>query len=205
MAIDSKVELCNMTIGLLGNYGTIENIDTPTNDKEITCSLWYDISMQVFLKTIMPNFAISRKRIAQVSEDIPYPFTYGYEYPSDCLKVLGIGAIEDKTNDYTVNNNRIYTDVLYEDGLPLRYIKNFTDVSLMSPEFKMGFAWFFAANIAMEVTQDMQKANRFEKLLPSKLSAISGVNAQENLPIRISKSKFKESRYSGFASSDNKR
>ena len=89
----------------------------------------------------MPNFAIARKRVARIVETPPYPFGYSYEYPSDCLKVLGIGAVEDKRNNYTVENNRIYTDVLYEDGLPLRYIKDFTDVSLMSPEFKIGFSY----------------------------------------------------------------
>lgn len=205
MAINSKVELCNMAVNLMGNYGTINDIDDPETDKEVTFALWYDVSREVFLKMIMPNFAIARKRVAQVSEDIPYPFTYGYEYPSDCLKALGIGAVEDKKNDYTIENNRIYTDVLYEDGLPLRYIKDFKDVSLMSPEFKIGFSWFLASNTVMEITQDVSKANKFEKLLPSKMSAISGINAQENMPIRISRSKFEESRRSGFASDHNKR
>lgn len=205
MSITSKVDLCNMAIGRLGNYGTISDIDTGVDDKEIICALWYDISRQAFLKMTMPNFAIAYKRVAQVVETPPYPFTYSYEYPSDCLKVLGIGAIEDKRNNYTVNSNRILTDVLYSDGLPLRYIKDITDVSLMSPEFKIGFSWYLAGNIALEVTQDLNKVQLIEKLLPEKLSTLSGLNAQENTPIRISHSKFKAARRNGWPSSENKR
>jgi len=205
MSITSKVDLCNMAIGRLGNYGTVSNIDIPSNDKEIICALWYDISRQSFIKMTMPNFAIARKLVSQVVETPPYPFAYSYEYPSDCLKVLGIGAVEDKRNDYTIENNRIYTDVLYEDGLPLRYIKDFTDVSLMSPEFKIGFSWYLAGNIALEVTQDLDKVQLIEKILPEKLSTLSGLNAQENMPIRISRSKFKAARRNGNPASENKR
>lgn len=206
MTITSKNELCNLAVGRLGNYGTINDIDQPKTDKEIVCALWYDISRQAFLKMAMPNFAIARKRVSQVSGiTVPYPFAYAYEYPSDCLKVLGIGAVEDKKNDYTVEGNRIYTDVLYEDGLPLRYIKDITDVTAMSPEFKIGFSWYMAGNIALEITQDLNKVKLIEQLLPQKLSELSGLNAQENRPIRISNSRFKQARISGRATDDNKR
>ena len=205
MGINSKNELCNLAVGRLGNFPSVNNIDTPQSDPEIVCALWYDISRQSFLKLAMPNFAIARKRVAQVVETVPYPFTYAYEYPNDCLKVLGIGAVEDKKNNYTVENNRIYTDELYEDGLPLRYIKDIEDVTKMSPEFKIEFSWYMAGNIALEITQDLNKVKMIEELLPSKLSCLSGLNAQENMPIRISRSRFRQSRHTGFVDNSRKR
>jgi hypothetical protein len=205
MAIVSKVELCNLTINRLGNYPSITNIDEPKTSPELTFSLWYDISRQTFLKMTMPNFALARKRVAQLVEDVPYPFTYVYEYPSDCLKVLGIGAVEDKKNNYTIENNRIYTNVQYADGLPLRYIADITDVSKMTSEFKIAFSWFLAGNVAMDITQDMSKVKMIEELLPSKISLMSGLNAQENLPIRVSRSGFKEARIVGYPVGENKK
>lgn len=198
MSINSKVDLCNLALGHLGNYGTISDIDLPNTDKEIVFALWYDVARQTFLKMTMPNFAMARRSVSRVVETPPYPFAYSYEYPSDCLKVLGIGSVEDKENNYTVENNRIYTDVLYEDGLPLRFIKDIADVSKMSPEFKVGFSWYLASVTALEVTQDLDKVKLIESILPEKMSSLSGLNAQENRPIRISNSRFKESRYSGF-------
>lgn len=205
MPITSKVDLCNMALGRLGNYGSISNIDTPESHAEIVYALWYDISRQTFLKLSMPNFAIARKYVSEIDETPPYPFTYSYEYPSDCLKVLGIGAVEDKENNYTVENNRIYTDVQYADGLPLRYIKDVTDVSRMSPEFKIEFSWYLAGNTALEITQDLSKVKIIEEILPSKLSMLSGLNAQENRPIRISRSRFKSARFTGTPTEYNKR
>lgn len=205
MAINSKVDLCNMAIGHLGSFGTVSDIDIPESDVEATFALWYDISRQTFLKMTMPNFSLARRSIALVSETPPLPFSFSYAYPSDCLKVLGIGNIEDKVNNYTVEADRIYTDVEYLDGLPLRFIKDIQDVTSMSPEFKMGFSWFLAGNVAMEITQDEGKVKMIEQLLPEKMSTLSGLNAQENMPIRISRSKFKEARKTGFATNYRKR
>tara|TARA_R110000851_G_scaffold246062_1_gene398767 strand:- start:9085 stop:9702 length:618 start_codon:yes stop_codon:yes gene_type:complete len=205
MSINSKEQLCNMASSHLGNYGTVSNIDSPTTEIETTYSLWYDVSRQTFLKTVIPNFSMTRKRVAQLSETPPYPFAYVYEYPKDCLKVLGIGAVEDKLNNYTVENNRIYTDILYSDGMPIRYIRDVTDVTDMSPEFKTAFSWYLASAVALEITQDISKMKLIEQLLPEKMSSLSGINAQENKPIRISRSQFKEARYSGFPRREDKR
>ena len=205
MSITSKVQICNMALGHLGNRNTVSDIDTPTTEVESTFSLWYDISRQTFLKMTMPNFCIARKRVAQVSGTPPYPFKYMYEYSKDCLKIQGIGKVEEKQNNYTVENNKIYTDVLYSDGMPIRYIKDIIDVTAMSPEFIMGFSWFLAGNVAMDVTQDISKKKMIEQLLPQKMSSLSSLNAQENIPIRISNSKFKESRYNGFVKTVDKR
>lgn len=194
--ITSKVQICNMALSHLGNYGTVENIDTPTTEKEITFSLWYDVSRQAFLKLTMPNFSLKRRRVAQVIEPAVFGFSKVYEYPNDCLKLLGIGEIEEKENNYVVEGNRIYTDEDYPDGLPIRFIGDISDVTKMSPEFKIGLSWFLAGHTAMDITQDLNKATMIEKILPEKMSTLSGLNAQENMPIRISRSRFRQARYS---------
>ena len=205
MAINSKVDLCNMAISRLGNFGTISNIDTPESAAEITCALWYDISRETFLKMTMPNFSLARKTLALVVETPPFPFAFSYKYPSDCLKVQGRGAIEDTTNDFTVEGDRIYTDVVWEDGFPLRYIKDIKDVTSMSPEFKVGFSWFLAGEIALDITQDVSKAKMIEAAMPQKMATLSGLNAQENKPIRISRSRFKGARRTGNPTTQRKR
>lgn len=209
MAISSKVDLCNMSLGHLGNYGTITDIDTPTEDKEITFALWYDISRQTFLKMTMPNFALDRKIVSLRSTLPPFGtalgYQYAYEYPNDCLKLLGIGEVMDKENNYAVEGRNIWTDDYYENGLPIRYIKDITDVTVMSPEFKMSFSVYLASNVALEITQDATKANAMLKMLPEKLASLGALNAQENMPIRISHSRFKEARFNGLVGGVRKR
>lgn len=209
MAVTSKVDLCNMAVGHLGNYGTISNIDTPSDDKEVTFALWYDISRQNYLKMSMPNFALDRRVVSKVVKPPPFGIDLGYqnayEYPSDCLKVLGIGEVKDKENNFAIEGKDIWTDQVYDTGLPLRFIKDITDVTMMSPEFKLNFSIFLASNVCMDITQDVQKAKLLMTLLPEKLGVLSGLNAQENMPVRKSVSRFRASRYTGFVSEPQKR
>lgn len=196
MALGSKVDICNLALGNLGNYGTVSDIDVPTNDKEITFALWYDISRQALLKMTMPNFALGRKLVSELVVTIPFGYENAFEYPTDCLKVLGLGNVEDRADyNYTVEGNQILTDDEWEDGMELRYIKDVTDVNSMSPEFKMLLGLYLAGNVAMDITQDPNKKALIEKMLPAKISELSGLNAQENRPIRISNSLFKAARH----------
>lgn len=205
MAINSPEDLCNITLSRLGNYGSVNDITTPVSQKELTFALWYDVSRQAYLKISMPNFALKRRVVASVVETPAFGFKYVYEYPKDCLKLLGIGEIECKRNDYVVEGNRIYTDQYYENGLPIRFILDVTDVTAMSPEWKIGFSWYFAGEVVMDITQDTAKANAIQKMVLQKLAEVSGLNAQENLPIRISRSKFRASRYTTFPTNVSKK
>jgi hypothetical protein len=205
MAINSKNDICNMALSHLGNYGTVNDIDTPTNDKETTFALWYDITRQATIKLLMPNFALARKTVAKIVTTPAFGFKIVYEYPNDCLKLLGIGDINEKDYNYAVEGNRIYTDYEWPDGLPVRYLKDIKDVNTMSPEFKVEFSFELAANVALPITQDPQKAALIIKQLPEKRASLSGLNAQENKPIRVSRSQFKQARYAFLRGVPNKR
>lgn len=195
--ITSKTGVCNLALGHLGNYGTVSNIDTPTNDKERTFALWYDITRQKLLKSVMPNFALGRKLVSELVVTIPFGYAHAFEYPTDCLKVLGLGEVADRyLYEYSVEGRAIFTDDEWEDGLQLRYVKDITDVNTMSPEFKMLFSLELAYNTAIAITQSAEKKMAIAKLLPGEKSEASGLNAQENKPIRVSYSKFKAARSS---------
>jgi len=195
MAISSKIEICNLSLGHLGNYGTINDIDTPTNDKEITFAQWYDITRQGLLKKSMPNFALARKLVGELVATIPFGYENAFEYPIDCLKVLGLGNLDERDQFvFSVEGRIIYTDDAWEDGLQLRYIKDITDVNTMSPEFKLMLSWELAGNVALPITQDAAKAKMIRDAVPSRIAELSGLNAQENRPIRVSHSRFRGAR-----------
>ena len=200
MAITSKVDICNMALGQLGNYGTVSNIDTPTNDKERTFALWYDISRQSVLKILVPNFALTRLYVSQLVETPSFGYAYFYEYPVTALKILGVGNVQDKENNYNIERTptgvkAISHDYDYTTGMPVRIITDVTDINSWSPESKMVLSQYLAAYTSKAITQDTQLANSLLSALPAAMSLASGLNAQENVPIRISNSKFQASRY----------
>ena len=202
MSVTSKADLCNMALSHLGNYGTVSDIDTPTNDKERTFALWYDICREFVLKLLMPNFALTRLVVSQLSETPAFGYAYFYEYPITALKVLGVGNVEDKENNYNIERTplgvkAISHDYDYTDGMPIRIVRDITDINSWSPEAKLLMSQYLAAYTAKPITQDTALAEKLKAALPAEMSLASGLNAQENVPIRISNSKFKASRYNG--------
>lgn len=185
-----------MALAILGNNkNSINNIDTPNSDVERAFAVFYDNTRQSLLRMTMPNFALVRDKAPRLIDSQSFGYTYSYQYPKDCLKLLGVGNVEDKFNNYNTENNRINCDDLYDSGIPIRYVKDFTDITLMTADFKTLLSWSLAADTALIITQSESKAQYINSLLPIKMATLGSLNAQENVPIRKSISKFKSSRF----------
>lgn len=197
-AITSPNQVCNLAVSSLGNRNSVMDIANPKTDKEIQCAIWYDIVRQNCLKTNMPNFAITR--IITSAKTVPdgYVNMYGfaYEKPQRCLKLLGVGNITEKNAiDYIVEGNLILTNTPYPSGIPLRIIDDIVDVSSMSPEFILLFAAELRARVAMAITQDKDKEELAMKAATNEKMNATALNAQENTPVRVSNSRFRQSRF----------
>lgn len=196
---NSNLDICNLAVGHLGNTFSISNIDNPITQPEKVLSRWYDVSRKSFLRELGFNFSLARKVVAKLDEVPEFGYLYGYEYPSDCLKVLGIGSVDEKENNFSIESLEsgalsILTYEDYQDGLKLRYIKDVPSISLWSDDAKILFSYYLAQKVALQLTQDAQKAKyAFEMWEQVKMSA-SAISAQENRPIRKDTSKFKASR-----------
>jgi hypothetical protein len=207
----SKNQLCDMALSHMGNYGSVNDIDNPKGSKETTFALWYDVTRQAALRLLIPNFALQRRVVSKKATVPAFGYAYSYEYPADCLKVLGFGEVDKKKDvDYGIEQGpdgdvEIQTDELYEDGLPLRFIIDTEDVNKFTPDFKILFSIMLAANTALPITQKQSIKDKLEALLPMKMSEMSGVAAQENPPVRVSNSKFKQARYTTPSRNGSKR
>jgi len=205
MSINSKSEICNMALGHCGITGSINNIDSPSNSKEVTFSLWYDIIRQNCLKASMPNFAIKRERTAQIVETPKFGYARVYAAPSNFLRLLGVGNIEDKLEQrIAYEAGKIYTDEEWTTGMPVRFIEDVTDVTRFTPEFKMLLSLELADVVVLPLTQSPEKKNMVHKMLLEYRSSSAGINAQENPPIRRSESKFRAARNMDVARNSSK-
>ena len=207
-AFNSKVQICNLAAGAQGLKNSINNIDTPTSDKEIVFSQWYDITRQHVLKFLMPNFALQRVVLAPLPT-VPLAYQsqlggsfgggqggYGYAYPvpANCLKVLGLGPIDSQETSPTIEGGIIYTNVYYNNGPVLRFIADITDVTQFTPDFIMTFASILGKLTAMVNTQDPSKKASLLKDAMQEWTNSTAQNAQENKPMRRSRSRFREAR-----------
>lgn len=195
MTIASKNQVCNMALSHMGNYGSVNDIDNPKDSKEITFSLWYDVTRQAALRLLVPNFAMQRRIIANIPVPPEYAATYtnAFTKPADCVKVLGIGEI-DGEDTLTLEGAYILTNDNYPSGLPLRFIGDITDTTAFTPDFTILFSLMLAENTAIQITQKQTVKDKITAQLPAKLSESSGISAQENKPIRVNRSKALRSR-----------
>lgn len=197
-AFNSKVQICQLANGSLGLKSTINNIDTPKTDKEIIFAQWYDITRQHMLKLLLPNFALTRVVAAAVTVPDAYKEFYGfaYAYPSNCLKLLGIGRVDCTRDPPTVEGGVIYTNTEYPDGAPLRIILDIEDVTQFTPDFIFTFAAVLGKCTALANTQDPAKKASLLKDAAQEMINSTAQNAQENKPVRVSHSRFRRARYS---------
>ena len=123
-----KADIANMAVSRCGNFGDIENIDTPDTAQEKLCAKWFDDSMKMAMKEMMPNFAQRRRILAVDSGTPPFGYNDRYVYPNDCIRLMGIGNIKDKSNNYAVEGGYILCDDDYNEdddersGLPIRFV-----------------------------------------------------------------------------------
>ncbi len=196
-AFNSKVQICNLSAGSQGLKNSINNIDTPKSDKEIVFAQWYDITRQHVLKFLIPNFALQRVRLAAlpvVPDAYSDEYMYAYTVPQNCLKVLGLGPIDSQETKPTIEGNVIFTNVFYSNGPVLRFIGDITDVTQFSPDFVMCFAFILGKVTAMVNTQDPGKKASLLKDATQAWMDSTAQNAQENKPIRMSRSRFRDAR-----------
>lgn len=200
---NSKVQICNLAAGSQGLKNSINNIDTPKSDKEIVFAQWYDITRQHVIKFLMPNFALQRVRLAALPA-VPDAYSDDYEYaypvPQNCLRVLGLGPIDTCDEKPTIENNIIFTNVFYPTAPVCRFVEDIKDVTQFTPDFIMCFSFILGKVTALVNTQDSSKKASLLKDATEAWINSTAQNAQENKPIRVSRSRFREARYLNISS-----
>lgn len=196
MAMLSASAICTNALSICGVNDEALDITTPTKPNERLCARWYDTTRQSLLRQVMPSFAITRKKVALVSTTPSFGFEYAYQYPKDCLRLLGIGEIELKANNHNIEGQYILYGESVADGLPIRYVSDFKDTTVFTPDFSDLLAWQLAANIVLQVAQDTAREQYIMAVLKEKFLVVSSIQTQENPPIRISHSRFMDSKFS---------
>jgi len=202
---NSAVDICNMALSYLGNYGTVTDIEKPEDSKEIVFSIWYETVRKKLLRNSMPNFALKRKRVALTTEIPAFGYTYAYEYPKDTLKLLGIDDLDLKKNNYSVEGDYIYTNDFYGEGLPIRYVADIKDVTKFADDWAILLSMHLASAVAYPITQDTEKKAYIDKLIQLENATVGSVNSQENRPIRLSYSRFQMARRTDYPNVNNKK
>jgi len=195
-----NTQVCDLALNFLGNYGSVNSIESPENQIETVFATYWDIARHMALKEVQPHFALKRAALPENASTPVFGYSTQYAIPSDCIMVLGIGNVEDKADntDYSVEGGFIMTDLAEDDGgeLNVRYVFDEDDVSKWTPEFCVYMAWYLAYLSCVAITKDMRKFAAMDKIYRQKKVSAACLSSMENKPIRVNDSKFHRARTS---------
>jgi len=181
----SKIAICNLALRML----KLETIEVWGEDnasgRELTAV--YDYLLRELLTEHPWNFATKRVALELLDETPAYEYTYVYELPEDCLRVL---ETEDDT-EYQVENNKLLSD---EATLNIRYIAFETDPEKYTHNFVSVFALRLAIEMAYPLTGNPALKTALEKDYKVKFERAKSIDGQEGTPRRIEGSTWQEER-----------
>lgn len=123
----SDVSICNMALVPLG----VDRISSLTEDtpQAKKCNALYALLRDEELSNHTWSFATKRVQLAQTENTPVFEFSYEFQIPTDCLRILNIDAT---TYSYRVEGDKVITDY---SAPYIRYIYRVTDSTLFSQQF----------------------------------------------------------------------
>lgn len=167
----SEVSICNMALARCGVTLFIESVGEASQQASV-CNLFYVPVRDRVLQAWPWPFARRYARLQELGSP-PSCWRYRYHYPSDCLKVrrlvpdgeLGQGAgapVPFEIGEAEASAARaILTDLEMAEA---EYTARITDVALFPESFTSALAWALAAEIAIPLTTDMNRAQLAQRM-----------------------------------------
>ena len=194
----TKVNICNSALAKVGAT-RISSLDDDKKQARL-CKELYTIITQQMIESHPWNFAISRVEVAAVVAAPAFGFSYQFQVPSDCLRILNL---QDDFSDDTVSQGSFYNwkregdKILTNDSTcKIKFIKDVSErPDLFSSNFSEALAYRLAADLAYPLAQSNQLASRMNQQYLVFLAYARSYDAQEGSSDRFSADQWLESRY----------
>ena len=129
----------------------IASADDDTTQARL-CRAHYDGCRDAVLRAHPWNVAMRRVQLAPLTDDPPFEWTYQFQLPADCLRLLPVtedGAEDGRPVPYNLEGRRILADV---QPLKIRYVTRLTDPGAFDPLLTQAIAAHLAMTIAGAIT-----------------------------------------------------
>lgn len=191
-ATNDKTGLANLALINLGQP-IVNSIESPgTSHPAAVMAQVYDDARQFALRSGPWRFALEYMTITREAGAPNHSWAYQYKLPSRCMLLHQLGPDDSPLEinvDYKIVGGRhIFTN---EEGpLPIVFVDDVTDVSIMPSDFKMAMAAYLAHLGAPDILKSTDKAKEMLDLFNFYMDAASNNNALENPPKVIKKSRW---------------
>lgn len=173
----SEVDIANSAITKLGEARIMSLTDNVKPAREINAI--FTLRRDALLRAFNWNFAMKRASLSALADAPEWGYTYQYQQPSDCLRVLQVGEyyvipgladyIGGTDNEpFKIEGRTIVTD--FSAPLNIRYLRRVTNAGDFDVLFTEAFACDLAYHACEAITQsntkkDGLKADKREAIL----------------------------------------
>lgn len=168
--MSSAVDICNLALLRIG-AAAIASLDESSNEAGFCNRLWVPMR-QAVLRDHTWNFSLKTASLAQLSET-PADFTYAYQLPSDCLRVVDIIGSE---SDYEIRARKLYTD---DETITLKYVADISNTETFDSLFADALSYRLAAELCLPVTGQVQKASLLNNFYQAALQRARAMDSRE--------------------------
>lgn len=153
----SKVEICNMALGHLGQGKQIANLDTENSSAAAACRTFFDVCIGACLRDFKWPIATKFRALALIEEDPNDEWNYSYQYPADCKNFIRIISGQRTDTNLTrvpfkiANSDTgkiIYTD---KEDAQAEYTVSIDDPTIFDDDFVLAASYRLASYIAPQV------------------------------------------------------
>ena len=189
----SVVQIVNNALVKIGANAIL----TLTEDSEAAraANLIYEQIRDSCIRDHVWNFAVNRVELAQNSTAPAFEFSYQYNLPSDCLRVL---QMEDMSTLYKIEGGKLLTD---EGTAKILYLARVEDVNLFDAMFVEALSARLAAELSVTLSESNTLYSNMMEMYNRKIADARSMDAQESGYIEIVADTWLDSRinYGGSA------
>jgi len=178
----SVVGICNSALRKIGAT-TITSLEQGTKNANY-CNDRYAELRDSLLEMSQWNFAVKRKKLAQLDETPVVKFDYAYSLPPDYIRAIsvhdsneGIGIV-----DHKIENGKVLSSA---NEVWMTYVSLVTDPNLMSPLFREALAFLIAVEAATAIAQSRTMAEQLYRQFRDILRRARSSDSLADLPDRM--------------------
>lgn len=181
-----ETDICNQALGRF-SANAISDLGEQSAEGA-ACRRFYAQTRDELLRQHPWNFSIARTTLAtSFTPDSQY--TYGFNLPPDCLRVL---TVYDYDDDWVIEQGSL---LLNNDSPSIIYIARIDDCGKYPPDFVETFILKLSTKLCTALTQNWKLSSQLYQEYEIALGRAKAADAQENSPQAIDTSTVINARY----------
>jgi len=178
----SKAQLYNITLNILGVSNPLENANS-TDNRAILLNNYYELARDYVLKDFDWNFASTYRKLSlSKNPNTTLKLKYCYDYPNDCICARDVyNSNFGNLNKFIISSNQSGQTVILcdiEDAI-LRYTRRVEKEVYFSCEFSLALSYYLASLTSNVITGSIQKGELAYEKYKTLIKRAKLLNAQE--------------------------